>query len=120
VLPPVHVVGTDAASFWWPFMVSWSPDGQKLLYDAWAGSVSVGLVVVDADGRSPPTVLATTDVADGGAGDFGGGGSWVRPFSSWGWLPDSGGSQASALGDQPSSLAGQSADPGYPHVRPRP
>jgi Tol biopolymer transport system component len=89
VLPYVEVGTSDPDYIWWPFSVSWSPDGQKLLYDAWGGSVSVGLVVVGVDGGSPPIVLDTADAATGGGGDYGEGGAWIRPFSSWGRQPGS-------------------------------
>ena len=46
--------------FWYPFHVSWSPDGTTLLYAAWtedSRSVRTGLIAVPADLPSNATVL---------------------------------------------------------------
>jgi Tol biopolymer transport system component len=87
VLPFVHVDRADATSFWWPFQVSWSPDGQKLFYVAWGDGDLMGLVAVDVDLSSPPIVLHEARDFGGGAGDISGGGLWIRSWSSWGRMP---------------------------------
>lgn len=65
VLPVVRVAGADGPSVWFPFQVSWSPDGRKLLDVAWSEPVGpgqpngslIGLVVVDVGASSPPILL---------------------------------------------------------------
>ena len=73
---------------WAPFTVSWSPDGQKLLYVGWGDRDLTGLVVVDVAGSSPPTVLHEDKDISGGYGDKSGGApSWIRSVASWGRTP---------------------------------
>jgi hypothetical protein len=89
VLPLARVDGAGAPSTWWPFQVSWSPDGQKLLYTAWDDQNPTGLVVVDVDSGSPPIVAYQGGDIGGGDGDISAGGLWIRSWSSWGRLPGS-------------------------------
>ena len=69
VLPPVRLAGEDGPAFWFPWRVTWSPDGTKLLYEAWnelapaatpastPALEQVGLIVVPIDRSTPPTLL---------------------------------------------------------------
>jgi len=59
--PPT--AGVPGAVGWYPFAVSWSPDGTTLLYSAWAqltgGGEKIGLIAVPADNprRARPLVI---------------------------------------------------------------
>jgi Tol biopolymer transport system component len=70
VLPPARAEGPEGASIWWPFEVSWSPDGQQLLYVAWSEPIgrsssteSTAIVVVDPHGTLPTVVLRDATIA---------------------------------------------------------
>jgi hypothetical protein len=73
VLPAARADGADGPAMWFPAMVSWSPDGQKLLYSAWSEAVTPGqpsplgggFVVIDVRASSPPFLLLEGDVATG-------------------------------------------------------
>ena len=96
ILPPVHRAGTDVVLY--PFRVTWSPDGEKLLYLAWGWPVPVPpegrgdayapvLVAVPIDPKAPPVILPTELPAD-----------WISiydedgklPTQSWGREPSGG------------------------------
>ena len=72
---------------WYPFTVSWSPDGTTLLYVAWsidavgASGEAVGTIAVSADMPSDATLL--TDAID--PGDYYGH-QWA-PVQMWGRQP---------------------------------
>ena len=64
VLPHLRLPGTDETELWWPYGVTWSPDGQQLLYFAWADPADApsqvertGLIAVPIDSDSPPVML---------------------------------------------------------------
>jgi hypothetical protein len=59
VIPPPQTTGPDEP-LWFPFSVTWSPDGTTLLYLAWSdGSAALnGIVAVSLDGETPPVVLS--------------------------------------------------------------
>jgi Tol biopolymer transport system component len=63
VIPPPETTALDGTrQLWWPFTVTWSPDGTILLYNAWAGALPAGsemhsLLAVPMDGATPPIVL---------------------------------------------------------------
>jgi Tol biopolymer transport system component len=70
VLPPARAERPEGASIWWPFEVSWSPDGQQLLYVAWSEPIgrssstqSTAIVVVDPHGTLPTVVLREATIA---------------------------------------------------------
>ena len=69
--------------WWFPFSVTWSPDGTALLYYAWAESAdgvaeADAVVAVSLDGETPPVVLSGDLVASVYSGD-----PWL-PAQSWG------------------------------------
>ena len=87
VIPPPQTAGLDGQPHWWyPYSVTWSPDGTTLLYHAWRTSaeVTIGGVFVDRvvavslDGGSLPVVLS----GDLGASVYSGD-PWL-PIQSWG------------------------------------
>lgn len=60
VLPLARADMGQGPVAWFPFTVSWSPDGHRLLYTAWreaSVNLPTGILVVDVDGRSPPILL---------------------------------------------------------------
>ena len=61
--------------WWYPYLVTWSPDGTTLLYTAWCGC-GEGVIAVPADTPSDVTVL-TNGMA--GPVDY----RWV-PIQAWG------------------------------------
>ena len=67
VMPPPETSGPDGITRWYPFSVTWSPDGMTLLYLAWNDRADVGeafeptgLVAVRVDGEAPPVILDDT------------------------------------------------------------
>ena len=61
VLPPVALAAPDDKP-WYPFRVTWSPDGTKLLYLAWGdpqggSSFRTGLLAVPVSLAGPPVLL---------------------------------------------------------------
>jgi Tol biopolymer transport system component len=76
VVPPPETIGPDGPLWWYPFSVTWSPDGTALLYVAWSlgdKTSDVGVVVVPLDDPTSPVVLS--DGID------------VRVYSEFPWLP---------------------------------
>jgi len=58
VLPPLRLPGADESAVWFPYFVTWSPDGEQLLYTAWGGgSLGIGLIAVPIDDPSAPVLL---------------------------------------------------------------
>lgn len=84
ILPPLQTDGRSGSNSWSPFSVTWSPDGEQLLYHAWGDSVESGLVAVPLGAAVPPVVLYE------GPGSVAvcSGTPWV-PFQSWGRLAGS-------------------------------
>jgi Tol biopolymer transport system component len=75
VIPPPQTTGPNGQPRWWyPYNVTWSPDGTTLLYNAWSGGTQSGLVAVPLDAETPPVVLSE-DLAVSGS---------VNAFQSWG------------------------------------
>jgi Tol biopolymer transport system component len=77
VRPHLQLPGGDESGPWFPFRVTWSPDGKELLYTAW-GRDSIALIAVPIDPSSPPIVLhAGSDISvyDGDG---------AVPIQSWG------------------------------------
>lgn len=69
--PPETRAG-DERTLWFPWSVTWSPDGTQLLYIAWRDVVNpsdlvpepetIGLIAVPVDGSAPTVLHAATDV----------------------------------------------------------
>jgi hypothetical protein len=70
VIAPPRTTDGDALGTWFPWSVTWSPDGTTLLYMAWDGEDAyrplaedesrrerMGLVAVEVDGSSAPVTL---------------------------------------------------------------
>ena len=61
VIEPPRDRRAERAGAWYPFTVTWSPDGTTLLYTAWSvdgpGSRANGVIAVPADTPSDVTVL---------------------------------------------------------------
>lgn len=53
----MQVPGGGGSSYWFPFRVTWSPDGKQLLYTAEAGTLNFALLAVPVDPGSAPVVL---------------------------------------------------------------
>jgi Tol biopolymer transport system component len=85
VLPHLRLPGTDESARWFPFRVTWSPDGRELLYTAWSFEgprERIALISVPIDRGSDPAVLheeTTISVYDGDA---------AVPIQSWGRRQD--------------------------------
>jgi len=82
VLPPPRTDGPAGPTWWYPFSVTWSPDGTQLLYHAWSEGAESGLVVVPVDGGGPPIVLYEGHEGPGSVAVYSGT-PWV-PFQAWG------------------------------------
>jgi dipeptidyl aminopeptidase/acylaminoacyl peptidase len=84
VLPSLRLPGSAP---WFPFRVSWSPDGSELLYTAWSFGGSrerIALISVPLDRSSDAAVLhedSSISVYDGDKGN-------TVPIQSWGRRPD--------------------------------
>jgi Tol biopolymer transport system component len=74
VMPQAHGLGASVRPLW-PFRVTWSPDGQSLLYDAFGT-----LFVVRPSGEGPVSILV--EDADPEAGGL------TVPIQVWGRRPD--------------------------------
>ncbi len=57
VLPPPETTGPSGPTSWYPFAVTWSPDGTALHYFAW-GNGRNAILAVPVDGSTPPIVLS--------------------------------------------------------------
>ena len=70
VIEPPETDGPDGPVRWYPWTVTWSPDGTTLLYTAWSDALGSteqqGVLTVPADTPSDVTVL--TDANRGGDG----------------------------------------------------
>jgi Tol biopolymer transport system component len=73
VIPPPETKGSGPDGPWWPFSVTWSPDGTTLLYQAWSEAGPKAVVAVPVDGRTPPVVLSEA--------------LGVSVYSGYPWLP---------------------------------
>ena len=89
VIEPPETDGPNGPVWWYPYSVTWSPDGTTLLYTAWSrgatpGSTGfAGMVAVPADTPSDVTIL--TDAMRLGPGsDYSH--RWV-PIQRWGRQP---------------------------------
>ena len=58
VLPHLHLPGADESALWFPYFVTWSPDGEQLLYTAWGGPIGdVALIARPIDDPSAAVPL---------------------------------------------------------------
>jgi Tol biopolymer transport system component len=76
VLPRLQLPGSS--TLWWPYRVTWSPDGKELLYTAWGEGISGALLAVPIGSPSRPVVLyegGDISVYDGDG---------VVPIQTWG------------------------------------
>ena len=65
VIDPPQTHGPAGTAAWYPFTVTWSPDGTQLLYTAWSqggNEPSAGLIAVPAD--TPNDVIMLADASD--------------------------------------------------------
>jgi hypothetical protein len=68
IIEPPETDGPDGPRCWYPYSVTWSPDGTTLLYSAWSqcdvGTSPTGVVTVGVDdlGAPVPGVVAPRDV----------------------------------------------------------
>jgi hypothetical protein len=83
VIEPPQTDGPNGPAKWYPYGVTWSPDGTTLLYTAWqqGGGAGGGMITVPAD--SPTDVTVLSDAV--GAGDYYSHG-WA-PTQRWGRQP---------------------------------
>ena len=58
VIPPPQTTGPTADGPWYPFNVTWSPDGTTLLYLAFMEGGPNSVVAAPVDGETPPVVLS--------------------------------------------------------------
>jgi hypothetical protein len=69
VISPPETSGPNGPVWWYPWSVTWSPDGTALLYVAWPSSTSEvtteprAILAVSVDGKTPPVVLSGDSVA---------------------------------------------------------
>lgn len=56
VVIPLQTTAPGSDEFLFPYRVTWSPDGEYLLYQAWGSGG--GLVAIPADLDGPPVVVA--------------------------------------------------------------
>lgn len=80
VLPHLRLPGTDESAPWFPFRVTWSPDGRELLYTAWSGE-KTALISLPIDRGADPALLhedTNLSVYDGDG---------AVPIQSWGGRP---------------------------------
>ncbi len=89
VIEPPETDGPNGPESWYPFSVTWSPDGTTLLYSAWShagdgpvGGTPSGVLAVRADTPTNVTVLTDRSSLTGFVYDH----SWV-PVQMWGRQP---------------------------------
>ncbi len=66
VIAPPKTAGLGGPVWWYPWSVTWSPDGTALLYVAWPSSTSAvtsAILAVPVDGKTTPVVLSSDPVA---------------------------------------------------------
>lgn len=84
-IAPPATTSAGKTGLWFPYSVSWSPDGLTLLYLAWSnsssGSTSQGIVAVPVDRTQPAVVLDDDLSVAGHAGE-----PW-NTFQSWSRQP---------------------------------
>ena len=83
VIEPPQTDGPNGPAQWYPYSVTWSPDGTTLLYTAWNEGGGGGTITVPAD--SPTDVTVLSDVIGWGVGDDYSH-RWV-PVQRWGRQP---------------------------------
>jgi WD40-like Beta Propeller Repeat len=87
VMPPPQTTGPDGPMWWYPWSVTWSPDGTALLYLAWPAAEPqptvppAGVVAVPVDRETRPVVLSG-DLTAAVYSGF----PWL-PIQSWGRQP---------------------------------
>lgn len=81
VIEPPRTDGPNGPEMWFPWSVTWSPDGTTLLYSAWSGGDANGVLAVDADAPTQVTVLTDRERLAGVYGRW-----WVLP-QMWGRQP---------------------------------
>jgi WD40 repeat protein len=82
VIEPPESHGPNGPARWFPFFVTWSPDGTTLLYAAWTDAGTGGVISVPVDTPSDVTVL--TDEIPTVVGDYSH--RWA-PTQMWGRQP---------------------------------
>jgi Tol biopolymer transport system component len=60
VIEPPQTDGMNEPKQWYPYTVTWSPDGTTLLYTAWGNQGGSGTIAVTADTPTDVTVLSDT------------------------------------------------------------
>ena len=90
VIGPPETDGPNGPESWYPFSVTWSPDGTTLLYSAWShggdgpvGGTPSGVLAVRADTPTNVTVVTESSSLTGFVYDH----SWV-PIQMWGRQPE--------------------------------
>ena len=97
IIEPPDTEGPNEPDCWYPYSVTWSPDGTTLLYSAWSqcgvGTSPTGVLAVRVDNLGAPvlgavtptnvTVLTESSPLTGFVYDH----SWV-PVQMWGRLPE--------------------------------
>jgi Tol biopolymer transport system component len=90
VIGPPETDGPNGPESWYPFSVTWSPDGTTLLYSAWShvgdgplGGTPSGVLAVRADTPTNVTVVTESSSLTGFVYDH----SWV-PTQMWGRQPE--------------------------------
>ena len=87
VIAPPEIDGSDGQARWYPYYVTWSPDGTTLLYAAWGQATGggptlpIGVIAVPAD--TPTDVTVLTDAVPV-TGDYSH--RWA-PIQMWGRQP---------------------------------
>lgn len=91
VIAPPQTDGPNGPEAWYPYSVTWSPDGTTLLYSGWriavehlavGASLSDGVIAVDADNPTNVTLLTDRSTLTGFVYDH----VWV-PVQMWGRQP---------------------------------
>ena len=90
IIEPPETDGASGTESWYPYSVTWSPDGTTLLYSAWShegdgavGGTPSGVLAVRADNPTNVTALTDSSSLTGFVYDH----PWVL-HQMWGRLPE--------------------------------